>query len=483
MTDALSLFLAERGFTANKVWRLSVVAWVVFAILAEGAIYLSAADKQDYIWLGLKLYFVCVALPLLFSPVLWVVFGLALYIIGQFGGKKGFSWDDGIEEAKKYGLPTLNKGGYVLLVAIPIWFVAMGLLNTKGYEDWASLFLIITPTLVYLCVRRWPTGETFEAIVRWCFIAIAVIIVGVMVFNTVSRVVTSPIEQRRAETREALQKNSSELELRVLNNILKQVPDTATLDAMDRGEPVDTGIISADDQRRYQILIKKGGQSGAAKALGSAGVAVEEAVKEVATGAPSGKTWAVIAASVAVIVLTSVLIWRIARRRTPAAATATGAAYPAARKYGFWDWVGVVISILTIAWVGWIMGPGKAETVGLQIQNRLTQNVPRPDFSTGQSLMWTVKGNPQEILTSVTIGDEVRKVDLAQELMIGGVYRDKCFKQLKKEADSVLAVNWAIERGQHQLTLSPTKNLQIRFTACYVDNPFMRWLLDVIPTF
>lgn len=473
MTDAFSLFLAERGFTANKIWRLSVIAWVVFAILAEGAIYLSAAGKQDYIWLGLKLYFICVALPLLFSPVLWVVFGFALYIIGQFGGKKGFSWDDGIEEAKKYGIPTLNKGGYVLLVAIPIWFVAMGLLNTKGYEDWASLFLIITPTLVYLCVRRWPTGETFEAIVRWCFIAIAVIIVGVVVFNTINRLVTAPavMEAREdaAQEEERLTKREQE-RYRLIKEALEH----------NKRHPDDLVRLTKEERDFYNGVQKRAADTPAAQVrslISSASSAVTGEGSGTSTSASwLGKYWLLLVGVALVVILVIYLF----RHRKPVTATVTVAASPAVRKMGFWDWVGVVISILTIAWVAWMIGPGKSETIDLQVRDRLTQTLNRPDFSTGQKVMWVVKGE-QKRLTSVRLGGEIREVDVVQEIMIEGAMVGGCFKQPKK--GTALGIHWATEKGQHELPFSPTVNLEVRFTACYVDSPFMRWLLDVIPTF
>lgn len=195
MGTALDELFTKLGFDRKKVWRISVIFWIVYIGSCILAVYLSSWGLRSYIVFGLYAYMMLIALPLLFSPAFWLVAGGLFAIAGQFGREQGLSLKDAFEAVKEYGKPILNKAGYVILVAFPVWFIAMILIDTNGIEQWFLFGLPLLPTTIYLVVKRWPDGETFNTVVRNTLLGIVIGIVALGAWNTVNRVTVDPAVQ------------------------------------------------------------------------------------------------------------------------------------------------------------------------------------------------------------------------------------------------------------------------------------------------
>jgi hypothetical protein len=134
--DALDELFAKLGFDRIMLTRITLIFSMLFVGSCVLAVYLSAWDMKKGIVGMLYVYMTLVALPLLFSPVLWLVGGGILSLAGQFGGEKGPSLKDAVAALKEYGTPALDKGAYAILFAIPVWHIAMLIFDTKGMEEW-----------------------------------------------------------------------------------------------------------------------------------------------------------------------------------------------------------------------------------------------------------------------------------------------------------------------------------------------------------
>lgn len=240
MNEALNELLTKLGFDRKAVWRISVIFWMAYIGSCVLAVYLSAWGMKSYIVFGLYLYMMLIALPLLFSPAFWLVAGGAFAIAGQFGREKGLSLKDAADAVKEYGKPVLNKAGYVLLVVLPIWFIAMILIDTKGIELWFLFGLPLLPTTIYLVVKEWPDGETFNAIVRTTLLGIVIGILCLGIYNTVQRAVADPAAQEMMAYVDKLEQAKKTNDLIVAKDLLGK---------RSRKEP-----LTAEEQRIWTVL-------------------------------------------------------------------------------------------------------------------------------------------------------------------------------------------------------------------------------------
>lgn len=232
MNEALNELFTKLGFDRKAVWRISAIFWMVYIGSCILAVFLSSWGMRSYIVFGLYLYMMLIALPLLFSPAFWLIGGALLSIVAQFGGEKGLSFKDARAALREVGLPVLNTAGYILLLTVPIWFIAMTLINTKGIEEWFLFGLPLLPTTIYLVVKKWPTGETFEAIARTTLLAIVIGILVLGVFNTIQRMVADPAAQVAMEhdSKEEQAKKANDLAVAkdIYGKLNRKVPLTPT---------------------------------------------------------------------------------------------------------------------------------------------------------------------------------------------------------------------------------------------------------------
>lgn len=439
MNEAFSLFKDKTGYDAKRITFFTWLAWVIFAGMLVGAIHLSAHGLQEYIWKLLGLYMVFVALPLLFSPVLWFMFGFGLYVIGQFGGKKGLSFNDGVEEVKKWGVPALNKGGYVLLMAIPLWFIAMGLLNTKGYEDFAYIFLVITPLLIYLCQRAWPKGESFEAFIRWSLILLAVGIAILMVYNTFNRATTDKdvqvVQDYQNERAAAAEANKT----RVAERIRKKL-EKAKAHTLDE----EKAALTPKEWEVWQLLSKKAsGASGVQGAAGKARQAIEQAKPDDLSWWTAH--WYIPAGILAVIVLVAMLA-----RKKSGATGATGASQGSGHGIltSHW-WLDTILGLIIamVLYLLWYNGPGWYETVSIPVTSMKERKVCLLRDLPNKPMRFIVpneeRGAIRARIEEVSTGQSPDS-DLAASIIIEGANRSQTFQGGKQ----CLWVKWAIEGGE-----------------------------------
>ncbi len=437
-----------RGTTAVGAiqWQLNRLAALYVGVIAF-CIFLAAHEKNAASWIFLLAY-------------LWIVLNILPYIWAGFkalGRRYGTKWsDENIRGATK-----------VLLVFGAFPFFYTGVLNTSDHQL-ANLVLLVTiiPVMAF-CALQWPEKETAFTAVGLLMCTLCAIIALATVYNTIDRSVTDPVVLKAREVQERLVEQGKARDARRFELIQQHI---------DKGWKLEKEHLDW-----YNGVMRQAAETPAAQVKSlisgaSAAIAGEGSATTSTSANWLGKNWPILAGAVLIILI----VVLIARRRKTVTATVTVAASPAARKYGFWDWVGVILSIITIPWLIWVLGPGKSEMSYTQVRDRQAQTLNQPDFATGEKLMWTFKGNPQKIPTQFMLNGEVRKVDLAQELMIEGAYRGQCFKQPKK--GTALRINWATETGQHQLELTPAVNLEIRISLCYDKSPFMRKMLDIIPT-
>lgn len=235
MNHALDELFTRLGFDRRALWRISVIFWIVFVGSCVLAVYLSAWDMRDGIIAMLYLYLILGALPILFAPAFWLIAGGLFALAGQFGREKGLSLKDAYEAVKEYGAPTVNTMGYVLLLALPIWFIAMALIDTKGIEKWFLFGLPLLPTTIYLVVKKWPDGETFNTVVRNTLLGIVLGILALGVWNTLNRQITDPAILLMQEYQAELAKGNETEKAGVIRDLIDKVKDTG-VDSLDTEE-------------------------------------------------------------------------------------------------------------------------------------------------------------------------------------------------------------------------------------------------------
>lgn len=339
MNNALDELFTKLGFDRRMLWRVSAIFWAIYVGSCVLAIYMPKA----FIVAGLYLYMMFIALPIMFAPAFWVIAGTVFAIMGQFGREKGLSLRDAVDAVKEYGTPILDKVGYALLLALPIWFMAMVFINTKDIELWFLLGLPFLPTLIYLVIRRWPDGKTFEAVVRSILLAMMFGILAMGVYNTINRAVTDPsvqeVQTYLNEKARDLQKDEKEMAQLLINKVRKTGEDSLTPAQLGEWENLKKRAVEQTPAGRVTTI-------------------ATQVATDVAQAKPSDPNWwkthwYLPAGAIAIIVL---VLWWFGRTpgtagATPADAGAHASAGTATNPRTKWLWRLVIIS--GVIWCGY----------------------------------------------------------------------------------------------------------------------------------
>ena len=461
MNEALDELFTRLGFDRRALWRISVFFWVLYVGSCILAVYLSAWGMKKAILVELYLYLTLVALPLLFSPALWQVGGGILVIAGQFGGERGISLKDAMTALKEYGTPLLNKAGYVLLLALPIWFFAMLLIDTRGIELWFVFGLPLLPTVIYLCVRRWPNGETFEAAVRTTLLVVVLGILGWGIINTLQRGVTDPAVQEVQEYHATIEEQRLEDE-RKLAKLLRSKLEAGTK-------------LTTQEQQAWDILNRKE-QTQSITAQATQFVAGAK----VTDGGWWQNHWLAVVGTIAL----AFIGYRLLKRKSAPAgvATTTAPAAPAAGKGTpgmfsmSWWWEILIVGILSVvATIYWLTGPGYYDKASLTMRDRNAGEIcGLSSFPKNQRFMFVALGRKRgEIPVRITDGTRMSDSDLASSLMVEGAKQMKPF--LPPQGEHCLRYQHAIESG-HDYKFASTMTLNLMFVP-YYENTFMKWVI------
>ncbi len=472
--EAFGLFTDKVGADSKKLTFYTVLAWFIFAALAVGSIFLAAHDMHEYIWGALGFYMVFVALPLMFSPVLWLMFGTILYVIGQFGGKTGPSFDDGVTEIKKWSVPVLNNGGYFLLMAMTIWFVAMGFLNTKGYEQLCLVFLVLTPIAVYMSKRAWPTGTLVEGIIRTVILLIMIGIAVAVVVNTFDRATTEPAVQVKQALLEKQAKAVTKEREKATREIVLKIERGVDLTAQEWAHWHTLGKDSTTIAKAKAIAIKLQKKTPLTdeEATYWAGLPNIQApgnpvIEKVAEGGVKElvKHWPFLLGIIAAIILATYLM------RKPRAAGTAGTASASTAQRTFLDKVGVVVLILTLVYLaGYAIAVANDwnyyETGHIPVHNRVNSEVcVNKQFPAGVQLEFVLPGKERgelNVHVQDADGSNRHRTDLASSLFIQGVERGQPF--LAPANSSCATVEWRLNSGK-ELPIDPPTHLNVVIRA------------------
>ena len=451
--DALDELFAKLGFDRRMLTRITLIFSMLFVGSCVLAVYLSAWDMKKGIVGMLYVYMTLVALPLLFSPVLWLVGGGILSLAGQFGGEKGPSLKDAVAALKEYGTPALDKGAYAILFAIPVWHIAMLIFDTKGMEEWFLAALPVLPTLIYLCIRRWKTGEAFEAIARTTILGL--VILGALwgIYNTINRAVTDPVVLKAREVQERMIEEGKTRDARRFELIEQHLKNGWKLEK----EHLDW----------YNGVMRQAAETPAAQVksmISSAASAVtDEGSATTSTSANwLGKNWPILAGAVLIILI----VVLIARRRKTVTATVTVAASPAASNNKLTRIVvefilGLVVTIGL--WVWWTSDPGYAESMSFTVYDRTPQKIcGYPKFPKGGKLMFVLPDEKHGKISAQVVGSD-EDINLATQIMVHGETKGRTFAS-RPDGQCVL-VNWVIDSGWEDKLKVPVtvKVMIIRF--------------------
>ncbi len=430
MNEALDGLFTKLGYDRKKVWIISVAFWVLYVGAMVFAVYLSAWNMKSTLVAGLYIYLLFVALPLLFSPVLWGIVGTFLSLVGQFGGEKGPSIKDATAALDEYGKPLLNKVAYALLVAIPVWFMAMVLLNTKGMELVYIFVIPFLPATIYLCLKRWPDGETFTAVVRTVMLVIVLGTLAWGIFNTVNRGVSDPEVQ-------VLQDYRDEEAAKKTANIERQAK--RLVQKLKNKEP-----LSPAEQELQQLLLKK--MEGSASGVQGAATKARQVIEQAKPSDMDWWTahWYIPAGLLALLVLVAVL----ARKKSGATGT-TGTSQSSGHGIltSHW-WLDTILAFLLAmaVYLLWYMGPGWYETVSIPVTSMkerkvcLLRDLPNKPlrFIVPNEERGAIRGRIEHTATGAS-----NDSDLAASMLINGASRSQTFQGGKQ----CLWVKWAIEGG------------------------------------
>lgn len=433
MNEALDGLFTKLGYDRKKIWIITVAFWVLYVGAMVFAVYLSAWNMKSTLVAGIYIYLLFVALPLLFSPVLWGIVGTFLSLVGQFGGEKGLSIKDATAALNEHGKPLLNKVAYALLVAMPVWFLAMVLLNTKGMELVYIFVIPFLPTTIYLCLKRWPDGETFTAVVRTVMLVIVLGVLAWGIVNTFSRGVSDPEVQVFQDYRdeEAAKKTA---------NIERQAK--RLVEKLKNGTP-----LSPAEQELHQLLEKRAsGASGTSGVQGAAGK-VRQVVEQAKPSDLDWWTahWYIPAGLLALLVLVAVL----ARKKSGATGT-TGASQGSGHGIltPHW-WLDLLIGTLIVLalYLFWYNGPGWYETVSIPVTSMkerkvcLLRDLPSKPlrFIVPNEERGAIRGRIEHATTGAS-----NDSDLAASMLIEKANRSQTFQGGKQ----CLWVTWAIEGGE-----------------------------------
>ncbi len=442
MNVALEELFTRLGFDRRKVWRLSVAFWTLFTASCVLAVYMSSWGQGSFITLGLYLYMMLVALPILFAPAFWLIAGGLFALIGQFGGKTGPSVDDAISAVKEYGTAILGKGAYVMLLALPIWFIAMRLIDTKGIEEWFLFVFPLLPTTIYLVVKRWPDGKTFEAVVRTTLLVVVLGILALGVFNTLERKVTDPANQVVLQYYQQQQGASKTNDLLVAQQIVAKLEKKQAL--------------TADEQKAWSVLTKEA----QAKSLTvTAGKLATDVLDGKATD-PSWwqEHWVAIAIAALGLGIAYKVFSTTPATATVGSATTSGHATKGRR---WWPWV----LLAFLAWsaysidqeVGfpgaWLEKKVFSESFNLMVRGFSDEEVCGLHFPPGRKLRFRPHANNSlgEFPATVQNGDRSFAVDLAATLRIEGTPYKRAFRPQKAEC---LRISWAVADEAKTLQLT-----------------------------
>lgn len=466
MNEALDGLFTKLGYDRKKIWIISVAFWVLYVGAMVLAVFLSAWNMKSTLVAGIYIYLLFVALPLLFSPVLWGVVGTFLALAGQFGGEKGLSIKDATAALEQYGKPLLSKVAYALLVAMPVWFMAMVLLNTKGMELVCIFIIPFLPTTIYLCLKRWPDGETFTAVVRTVMLVIVLGVLAWGIINTFSRGVSDPEVQVLQDYRdEEAAKKSANLERQAKRLVQK----------LKNGTP-----LSPAEQELHQLLEKRAsGASGASGIQGAAGKVrqvVEQAKPDDVTWWKSH--WYIPAAAVLLLVL----IIMLARKKT-AVATTAGAAPKAAGSrieiFSLTGWINILIGLVLFLVVGylWYGGPGWYETVSIPVTTMKDRKVCLlKDLPSGKSLRYIVPNEERGAIRGRiehTGTGASNDSDLAASMLIEKAGRNQSFRAVQCPW-----VSWAIEGGE-RIRVVDEVVIPVKFFVAHQSGA-MNWLAEAL---
>ncbi len=480
--EALDELFTKLGFDRRTLTRITLIFWILFVGSCVLAVYLSAWDMKKGIVGMLYVYMTLVALPLVFSPVLWIVGGGILSLAGQFGGEKGPSFKDAVVALKEYGAPALDKSAYAILFAIPVWHIAMLIFDTKGIE-WVFLTALpVLPTLIYLCIRRWKTGEAFEAIARNTVLGL--VILGALwgVWNAIDRAVSDPVVLKAREVLEERAEKGQTAELKLFEAI-KEAVEHNEEDKKIGGKnqwPVEKTYLDWYNER-----LRLGGETAVTRAgkfissAASAAITDDEGSKSATTSTSAswlGKHWPVLVATTLVILIVAKLI---ARWTKPVTATVTVAASPAARRRSLWDGIGNIVLIITLAWGSWALGPwGKTLTVDRQFGHRQAGSI-KIDFPPGTKVRWDIIASGGRVNTNVVHpGRHLEPINLAEQITLGGAWVGECFIQPKKGKD--IPINF-LSGGGYELPLSPEVSAKLWFGVCHPKGSLWDWLGKNVP--
>ena len=344
MNQALDELFTKLGFDRRALWRISVIFWMVFVGSCVLAVYLSAWDMKEGIVAMLYLYLILGALPILFAPAFWLIAGGVFAIAGQFGREKGLSFKDAYAAVKEYGTPIVNTVGYILLLALPIWFIAMTLIDTKGLEKWFLFGLPLLPLTIYLVVKRWPDGKTFERVVRTVLLTVVLGILALGVAYTVyNKIEAAAVDPEVRQVQEYLAGLEVE-EKKKIQGVVEVV-----INKKKTGKPItklEQGILDELERRAKEQSLKPADLKAKAKKF------VETAQPTEASWWKANWFW-LLGATLALIIATRV--WRAATR--PTVVTATGGSVVTSAGHGTthsagkgkW-WAALVVAVIAWSW-------------------------------------------------------------------------------------------------------------------------------------